>query len=352
MDITTFLSFLNYTCIDCQKYLVKLYKLGTKKVDTSLVDLEDGSYEVKFTPEQPATYCLKVLIFDRPIKDCPLFFDVTEHNSPLISYGMRGVKEKGFVQPCALTVDHQDNVYVVDTGNSRIKVLSANLDYQTHVLNECLEGRSVTGVCLGSSGDSLVTVNWRTKTITEISLDGHTIGAFSHEDLVEPIDVAVNNDGEVLVADNGVGAVLVFEPSGKLLRKIGRKGSKAGEFKEISSLCVSYEGDTIVADTRIIVFNAAGDFVREIGCSGKEGGRGRYSGLSIDRSGRLLAARMEKAKSYIQVFRLEDGSLYSVVDSHGSKLKRPTGVAVSAMGTNHLYVVDIGHDCVRKYRYC
>ena len=53
----------------------------------------------------------------------------------------------------------------------------------------------------------------------------------------------------------------------------------------------------------------------------------------------------------VQVFRLEDGSLHSTIDSHGSKLKRPTGVAVSALQDGHAYVVDIGHDCVRKYRY-
>jgi hypothetical protein len=46
-----------------------------------------------------------------------------------------------------------------------------------------------------------------------------------------------------------------------------------------------------------------------------------------------------------------EGSLYSVIDSHGSKLKRPTGLVVSRRGEHAAYVVDIGHDCVRKYRY-
>ena len=49
----------------------------------------------RFTPTSVATYCLKVQIFDRPIKDCPLFFDVTEHNSPILSFGSRGLKDKG-----------------------------------------------------------------------------------------------------------------------------------------------------------------------------------------------------------------------------------------------------------------
>ena len=47
-----------------------------------------------------------------------------------------------------------------------------------------------------------------------------------------------------------------------------------------------------------------------------------------------------------------DKTYYRVQVSHGAKLKRPTGVAVSGTGNSYLYSVDIGHDCVRKYRYC
>jgi len=321
------------------------------QVDTSVEDNDDGTYRVSFTAKSVGTHCLKIQIFDRPIKDCPLYFDVTEHNAPLLSFGSRGTQEANFVQPCSLILDAEDNLYVVDTGNSRIKVLSRTLDFRNHIFNENLEGRSVTGVCLGSSGDTLVTVNWRTKTITEMNLDGRTIGGFSHDDLIEPIAVAVNNDDEVLIADNGVGSILVFESCGKLKKKIGTKGKGKGEFKELSSVCIGPAGEIIVADTsRIIVFSPSGDKVlTEIG--GAAAGRGRFCGVSVDRHGHLLAAKMEKTKSYIQVFDLTDGALLSVIDSHGSKLKRPTGLAVSLLEENFCYVVDIGHDCVRKYRY-
>merc|ERR1719499_2966661 len=254
-------------------------------VETNIEDKDDGSYEVTFTPRSVGTYCLKVQIFNRPIKDCPLFFEVTEHNSPVLSFGSRGLQEKGFVQPCSLTVDAQDNLYVVDTGNSRIKVLSKNLDFKNHIFNESLEGRSVTGVCLGSSGDTLVTVNWRTKTVTEMTLDGRTIGGFSHDELIEPIAVAVNSNGDVFVADNGVGSVMVFKSTGEFIREFG-------------------------------------------GIKTKDGMRGRYCGLSLDATGLLLAARAEKSRSYIQVFNKDEGTIHSIIDSHGSKLKRPTGLAL------------------------
>jgi len=322
-----------------------------QQVATRVEDNEDGTYKVTFTTKSVGTHCLKISIFDRPIKDCPLYFDVTEHNSPVLSFGSKGVNERSFVQPCSLILDPSDNLYVVDTGNSRIKVLSRNLDFKNHIFNENLEGRSVTGVCLGSSGDTLVTVNWRTKTITEMNLDGRTIGGFSHDDLIEPIAVAVNNNDEVLIADNGVGSILVFESCGKLKKKIGVKGKNKGEFKELSSVCIGPGGEIIVADTRIIIFSAAGEFLRELGTVTCKDTRGRFCGVSVDRNGHLLAAKMEKTKSYIQVYDLSDGSLLSVIDSHGCKLKRPTGLAVSNFEDNFCYVVDIGHDCVRKYRY-
>ena len=80
------------------------------------------------------------------------------------------------MQPCNVTVDDLGQVYVVDTGNSRIKKLTSNLDFIDHVTNEGLEGRSTTGICMGSSRDSLMVINWRTKMVTEMTLDGNTIG--------------------------------------------------------------------------------------------------------------------------------------------------------------------------------
>lgn len=319
-----------------------------------LVDKDDGSYEIKFTPNKQGTFCLKVQIFQRPVKDCPLFFDVTDHNPPVLSFGQRGLQEKGFVQPCSLAIDNNDTIYVVDTGNSRIKVLSANLDFQHHLYNESLEGRSVTGICMGSSGDTLVTVNWRTKTVTEMTLDGTSVGGFSHDEMIEPIAVAVNEAGDVFVADNGVGSVLVFESSGKLKYKIGEKGKKPGNFKDMSSVLVCDNGDLLVGDTRVILFNSkTGEFISEVGgTKPKDGTRGRYCGLSMDSSGYLLAARAEKSKSYIQVFnRNQDWALHSAIDSHGSRLKRPTGLAVGRQEDGFVFVVDIGSECVRKYRY-
>lgn len=62
-----------------------------------------------------------------------------------------------------------------------------------------------------------------------------------------------------------------------------------------------------------------------------------------------MASRSDKGRSIIQVMKLGGGAILTEIDSHSSKLRRPTGIAV--LPNNHLVVVDLGNDCIKKYRY-
>ena len=54
--------------------------------------------------------------------------------------------------------------------------------------------------------------------LAELTLDGELMTSFSHRELKEPVSVVVNPvSGNWVVADIGARAVLVFEPSGKLV---------------------------------------------------------------------------------------------------------------------------------------
>ena len=91
-------------------------------VQTKVIDLENGTYEIMFRPTVAGRYALRISVFERPIKDYPLFFDATEHNEPIKIYGHRGSGKDEFHQPVAVAVDDNGVIYIVDTGNSRIKV--------------------------------------------------------------------------------------------------------------------------------------------------------------------------------------------------------------------------------------
>ena len=143
-------------------------------------------------------------------------------------------------------------------------------------------------------------------------------------------------------------------------------------FKDLSAVCVSPSGEYVCADGVVFVFSPEGKKLREFGVPGF-GSKGRLGGLACDENGFLLATHSVKKQSFIQVrkqrhstgrlslttppasiqvLRYESGELYSSIDSHGCRMKRPTGLAVfGGAGERHLVLVDIGFDCVRKYRY-
>lgn len=171
-------------------------------------------------PPSSGRYVVKLSVFERPIKDCPLFFDVTGHNNPISIYGTRGSGKDEFLQPVAIAIDETDEmVYIVDTGNSRIKVLNTDLIFVKHITNEGLLGRSCTGIAISNNG--LVIINWRTKKVVEMTTDGDTLNSFSYNAFQEPIDVAVDkNYGHILVADNGLSCICVFDAEGKILFQV------------------------------------------------------------------------------------------------------------------------------------
>lgn len=115
----------------------------------------------------------------------------------------------------------------------------------------------------------------------------------------------------------------------------------------ISSVTVSSCGEIFVADSRIQIFNAKGDFTEELFSIAK--GKGRYGGIIVDSENRILASRSEKGRNILQIMNLRNKTILSTIDSIDYKLKRPSGIAVT--NDNHVIVVDLGNDCIKKYRY-
>ncbi|CAG0887161.1 unnamed protein product [Darwinula stevensoni] len=236
-------------------------------VPSTLTDEHDGTYSVVFKPDKAERHQIEVLIFGRPIRNSPCVVEVSSEHNPVMSYGSRGSGSNQFMQPVAAASDSQNVVYVLDTGNCRIKMLSGeDFNFIGHIEGDGLEGKSATGIAL-SPNNNLVLVNWRSKMVTELSPLGNKIGQFTHEVMEEPIALAVNSLGQVLVADNGAGMVFLFDLNGKLLKRIGKKG----QFKFLSAVAVGPNDDILIAaDSRIHVYDAKGDFLRDIQVEGRD----------------------------------------------------------------------------------
>ena len=91
--------------------------------------------------------------------------------------------------------------------------------------------------------------------------------------VIVPRGVAINQRGEVIVAERGGHCVSVFSPSGEKLRTFGTHGSGQGQFQSPCGVAVDDEWNILfVADTynhRIQKFTPEGQFLTAVGTEGK-----------------------------------------------------------------------------------
>lgn len=312
----------------------------------NVMDNDDGTYDVEFTPKAAGSHRLFIKVFNRCIKDSPFLLNVTDHINPVLKVGKSGFGELEFKQPINVAVVGENLIFILDTGNSRIKVLDGSGRFVKHLAETGLEQHSGTGMAL-TSARNLVLVNWRTKQVTEITTEGRLVRSFTSPDFVEPVSVAANSIGEIIVADNGVGKLLVFDVNGRFSRTIGSKGEKSGQLKLVSYIYSDPKDELLVCDHRVQAFSRNGDFLFEFPRT-ETSLRGQYGGVTVDGMGNYLLTKSERGKCTVQVFNSAHQWLYNI-DSFADRLKRPSGLA--ALGDGHVIVADLGNDCVKKFRY-
>lgn len=186
--------------------------------------------------------------------------------------------------------------------------------------------------------------------MTEFASDGTVVRSFTHTDLQEPTAVAVNSRGEVLVVDSGQRCLFVFDQDGALLKKVDGKALALplpASFNP-SAVAVAPDDSVLVADSTIHVLDSRAS--KRVSVMFAEGrGKGRFGGVCVDAQGAVLATRSDRCKNNVLVFDQVGGRVAFTVESRGSRLGRPLGI--TALPSGHAVVVDLGNDCVKKYRY-
>lgn len=321
-----------------------------EQVPVEIVDRGTGEYAVTFHPPRVGRYRLAVSVLGRPLLGSPFEFAATDNIDPDATFGRRGDGTENFHQPVAVVCGPEGLLYVLDTGNCRVKVLTPELRYIRDLSGVGVEERGGTGLAVSPSATTLVACNWRTRHVTEFASDGTVVRSFTHAVLQEPTAVAVNSRGEVFVVDSGQRCLFVFDQNGALLKKVDGKAlalpSTAG-FNP-SAVAVAPDDSVLVADSTIHVLDSrAGKRVSTMFAEGR--GKGRFGGVCVDARGTVLATRSDRSKNNVLVFDQVGGRVVFTMESRGNRLGRPLGV--TALPSGHAVVVDLGNDCIKKYRY-
>ena len=85
-----------------------------------------------------------------------------------------------------------------------------------------------------------------------------------------PWGVAVNQRGEILVAERNGHCISIFSPTGEKLRSFGSKGSGPGQFNEPHGVIVDGDGNILVADGNhcVTIFSLEYKFLTSVGSRG------------------------------------------------------------------------------------
>jgi DNA-binding beta-propeller fold protein YncE len=229
-------------------------------------------------------------------------------------WGEHGFGDGEFYRPRAVTIDKDDNLYIVDM-TARIQVFTRK--------GEFLRG-------------------WK----TPISAQG------------KPSGLAFARDGTLMVADTHYFRVLFYTPEGKLLpeRTIGGvAGFGPGEFNFVTDAIQDSKGNYYVAEygeyDRIQKFSSEGEFLLQWGGHGDQPGQFmRPQKMDIDGHDRLFVT--DACNHRIQIFDVsgDEPKLIKIWGEQGAepgKLCYPYDLLLDGGGA--LYVCEFGNHRVQKF---
>lgn len=288
-----------------------------------------------------------------------------------------------------ITVDSHGNVFVGDSGNSRIQKFSAQGEF---VL---AWGQKSTGasqpVYMAIDGEGNLYVSDRGGRIQKFDFSGRILDQWAEQgsangQFSDPMGIAVDQSNNIFVVDAMNYRIQKFDGEGQFLMKWGEPGDLPGEFSYPSTIAIDSNGFIYVSDnTRIQKFTVDGTSISQwpggptpgiavdsddnvyfttsdgvekfdsngidIGGWGSTGqGPGEFSfphAIAIDSSDRVYVA--DSGNNRIQVFDSDGTFLFQwgTAGRGSGEFDEPRGIAVHADGT--VFVTDTGNVRVQKF---
>ena len=170
------------------------------------------------------------------------------------------------------------------------------------------------------------------------------------EMLQTPAGIAVNSKGVIAVADSVGHCILVFDETGKFVRKIGSYGDKDGQLENPTDVTFLNDDEILVADEfnhRIQQLNVqTGNFVKSFGKKGRgDGGFKNPASVCITSDGRFIVAA-DFNNSRIQVFTLDGELVFKFGDNGPERLDHPVSCVCYE---EKFFVTDKNNNCVKVF---
>lgn len=288
--------------------------------------------------------------------------------------GGQGRGDGQFMGPIGLALDGSD-LLIADSENSRIQVVSIAGVFAKKIVPDTSElNTSFTCVSVDRSNGLIFALDRADDSIAVYDLFGgfkQRIGSSGsgNGQLLDPRGLAVDADGNLLVADTGNARIVKLSPAGEQLMSFGAFGSGPGQFKSPERVAVDSGGRILVSDfdaDQVLVFEAAGNFLFSFGGSGN--GNGKFNGplgvaaapddsIYVADSGNARVQKFSAAGSFIGWFGADetgnadwheaDTSNRGVIGAGPCRFNYPADLAVDLEGC--VYVLDFTAQQIQKF---
>ena len=267
--------------------------------DVVVTMVTPSRYEVTYTPVSRGRHKLHVQVNDKEINGSP--FTVTVYPDPKqLGHPLRIVT--GLDWPYGIAFNNREEMIVGEWGADRLSILDTR-------------GQKIR--TFGSCGDS------------------------PHQ-MIQPVGIATDDSGNIYVSSQH--KLQKFTSTGELIKCVGRKGGKEGEFDDPRGLTLR-DNLVYVCDRnnhRIQVFDLDLNFVRSIGSRGS--GRGEFDApfdVKFDTAGNMYVA--DEGNGRVQVM---DSSGRFIREFDRGNRRRPSGLLIA---DKYVYVSDYSGDCIVVY---
>lgn len=258
-------------------------------------------------------------------------------------------------KPFGVAADSKGRIYAADTGHSAVFVF--DLEKKT---SEILPAKLTMPIAVAvDDADRLFVVDSRQRQVSAFSPSWELEATFGQDHLERPVGVAIDNENRFLyVVDAQAHRLAVFDADTfAFLRYLGSPSdpltAEPGTFSYPLSAAVDEEGNVFVADTmndRVQIFDADGEFVQMFGKQGITPGTFmRAKGIAVDRDGHIYVTDAEF--NNVQVFDRE-GQPLAVFGTRGTdpgQFSLVTGICIDAR--NRILVADQWKARVQVFRY-
>ena len=235
--------------------------------------------------------------------NCVYIFD--DKDQLVRKFGSNGSNNGRFSNPRGVAFDSHNHLYVVDTGNHRVQKFDTNGNY---LLQFGSKGAShgqlhnPNGVTVHN--DKVYIAEYSNKRTSVFQTNGKFCISFGSDQLGGPIDVTVNANNHLLVADHSNSCIYTYTLDGHYVGKFGTPGSGRGQLNIPHSLTTDLNGFIIVADTnnhRVSIFDNNGSCIHCFGSSGSANGQfSSPRGIAVSPNGNIYISDLNNKR--IQIF--------------------------------------------------